>query len=67
MTNEIESFKLYGREFKSINVCKTCGKTEPTTINKMYCVGCLKAHIKVSRRKNIAKMNQKNVVKIVVK
>lgn len=58
MTNKIESFTLYGREFKSINVCETCNKTGPTTINKMYCVSCLKAHIKASRRKKLDKLKK---------
>ena len=58
MTDKIESFTLYGRKFKSINVCETCGKTEPTTINKMYCVDCLKAHQKGLKRKKLDKLKK---------
>lgn len=56
MTNKIESFILYGREFQSINVCETCNKTGPTTINKKYCIGCLKAHKKTLKRKKLDKL-----------
>lgn len=53
---DFKSFIFYGREFKSINVCNTCGKTGPTTINKMYCIECLKANKKDYKRKRLDKL-----------